>query len=188
MASEGALQCSHKPTTRPSFKPDKSRPCPPSHFFKILFSIIILHVHLSLQAVSLLHVTPTPQATRTLYVFLFSPLHYTHLAHIILLHLITLIISGAQKKSWHSSLHNFVQPSVTSSLLGPNSLLTIPLSNTSSLYILVLFPTTAQSQFLCSYMFSLSSVYTQLHGICITLNIPPAYVLPFLWETSFMPM
>jgi hypothetical protein len=72
--------------------------------------------------------------------------------------------------------------------LGPNSFLTIPLSNTSSLYILVLFPTTAQSQFLYSYMFSLSSVYTQLHGICIILNIPPAYVLPFLWETSFMPI
>jgi hypothetical protein len=185
MTPEGALQCSHKPTTQPSIKPDKSSPCPPYHFFKIHFSIIILHVHLSLQAVSLLHVTPPP-AARTLYVFLFSPIHYTRPAHTILLQLITLIVSDAHKK-WHSSLHSFVQPSVTSSLLGPNSFLTISLSNTSSLYILVLFPATAQSQFLCSYMFSLSSVHTQLHGICVTLNIPPAYVLPFLWQTSFMP-
>jgi hypothetical protein len=41
---------------------------------------------------------------------------------------------------------------------------------------------------LCSHMFSPSSVYTQRHGICITLNVPPAYVLPFLWDRSFMPI
>jgi hypothetical protein len=138
MTPEDALQCSHKPTNWPSFKPDKSSPCPPSHLFKIHFSIIILHVHLSLQAV---------------YVFLFSPIHYTHLAHTTLRHMITMIIFDAQKKSWHSSLHNFVQPSVILSLFNPKRFLTIPLSNTSSLYILVLFPTTAQSQFLCSSYF-----------------------------------
>jgi hypothetical protein len=51
------------------------------------------------------------------------PLRDTCLARFILLALIILIISGKDYKLWSSSLCNFLQPPVTSSLVGPSSLL-----------------------------------------------------------------
>jgi hypothetical protein len=61
-----------------------------------------------------------------------SPIHGTWPAHLILLDLINWIIFGEKYRSLIPSLCSFVHYSVTSSLLGPNSLLNILLSNTLS--------------------------------------------------------
>jgi len=65
----------------------------------------------------------------------FSSLLWTlHVTHLILLDLITLIIFCEAYNLWSSSLCSLLQPAVTFSLLGPNSLLNTLLSNTHSLF------------------------------------------------------
>jgi hypothetical protein len=72
-------------------------------------------------------------STSMLYAFIFSPIRTTCPGHLILLHLIILIKLGEEYKLWSSSLWSLLQPSVTSTLFGPNILLSILLSNTVTL-------------------------------------------------------
>jgi uncharacterized membrane protein len=71
--------------------------------------------------------------TKILYAPLTSPMRATCPAHLILLALITLTILGEEYKPCSSSLCGFLQPPVTSSLIGPNILLSTLFSNTLNL-------------------------------------------------------
>ena len=80
-------------------------------------SILILSSHLRLG------LFPSGFPTKTLYTPLPSPIHATCPAHLILLDFITRTILGEQYRSLSSSLCSFLHSPVTSSLLGPNILL-----------------------------------------------------------------
>jgi hypothetical protein len=71
--------------------------------------------------------------TKTLYTFLPFAMRATCPAHLIVLHLICLTISGGEYKLWSYPLCNFLHSPVTSSVLGPNILLSTLFSNTLSL-------------------------------------------------------
>jgi len=91
-------------------------------------SILILSPHLCQGLPS--DLLPSGFPTNTLYAFLPSPIHAIITAPLILLDLITWIILSEEDRSLSSSLCSFRHFSVTLSLLGPNSILSTPLSNT----------------------------------------------------------
>jgi hypothetical protein len=100
------------------------QPIPPHHIS--LRSILTLSTYLRLDLSSGLH--PSGFPTNILYAFLLASIRATCPAHFILLDLIVLFILGEEYKLWISSLCSFLQPPVTSSLFGPNILLSTPFS------------------------------------------------------------
>jgi hypothetical protein len=97
-----------------------------------LVSILISSSHLLLGRPS--GFFPTGLLFKTLYVSLFSLIGSTWLPRFILIDLITEIIFGDKNRSRGSSAYSFVQPSVSSSLSGPNIFLSTLFSNIRSLY------------------------------------------------------
>lgn len=73
--------------------------------------------------------------TKTLHACFSSHMHATHPVHLLILYFIILRISEQQYKSWSSSVHNFIQPRITSSLTCPTI---ITLSAHTSAYVLPL--------------------------------------------------
>ena len=91
-------------------------------------SILILSSYPRLGLVSSLF--PLGFPIKTLYARLLYPVSVICSTHLILLHLIIRIIFGKEYRSLRSSLCSFLHSPVTSSLLGPNILLSTLFSNT----------------------------------------------------------
>jgi len=115
------------PITCPYPEPDQSSSCPPSHFLKIHFNIILPSI-------------PGSSKWSLSHRFTHQNHVYTSLFHtcyipcpFILLNLIPQIKFGEEYRSLSSSLCTFLHSPITSSLLGPNTLLNTLFSNTLSL-------------------------------------------------------
>ena len=109
--------------------PNRTNPIrAPSHFLKI-YLILSSRLHLGLPSC----LFPSGLPTKTLYLPLPFSTRVTCPAHCILLEFITPTSFGEQYRSLSSSLCNFLHSSVTSSLLGPNNVLSISFWSTFSL-------------------------------------------------------
>jgi hypothetical protein len=92
-----------------------------------LRSILILSNHIRLGLPSGLF--PSGFPTNILYTLIFAPIRATCPPNPIFLYVIILIMFGEEYKLWSYSLCSFLQSPVTSSLFGPNILLSILFSN-----------------------------------------------------------
>ena len=117
MQPDGPLPRLQVPTTCPSPDPDQSSPYPHPNSCR---SILILSSHLYLGLPSGLF--PSSFLTKTLHAPLFSPVCAICPVHLILLHLITRIIFD-ESRLLSSSLCSILHSCITSSLLGPNIIL-----------------------------------------------------------------
>jgi hypothetical protein len=104
-----------------------------------LRSILILYTHLRQCLPSGLF--PSGFPTKLLHALLLPTIRATCLAHLILRDLIVLSILGEEYKLWSSSLCSFLQSPITSSLVGPNIVLST-LFSTPSVYVSPLMPDT----------------------------------------------
>jgi len=128
MKSKGSLTRSRQPITCPYPGPDKFSPCPQPNSWR---SIVILSSYLSLGLPS--DFFPSGFPNKTLYAPFFAPICATCPDHLILLDLINQIIFGEEYWSFNCSLFSFLHSPVTSSLWGPNILLSTLFSDTLSL-------------------------------------------------------
>jgi hypothetical protein len=127
MEAEGSLPQSHVSATCPNRVPDQSSPCPPiafpedqSYYYLPIYAWVF-------QVVSSPQVSPPKPCIRL------SPIRAICPAHLILLDLIARTIMFEEYRSLSLSLCSFLYSPVTSSLLGPNILLSTLFSNTFSL-------------------------------------------------------
>ena len=126
MKVECLLPHSQQPVICLFLEPDRSSLCP--HPTSPGF-ILILSSHLRLRIPSGL--LPSGFSFKTLYAPLLSPIRAKYPVHFSLLDLFNRMISGEEYSSWSSSLCSLLP--VTSSLLGPNILLSTLFSKTLSL-------------------------------------------------------
>ena len=128
MEPDGSVPHSQMPATCPNPEPDKSSLCPHPTSWR---SILILSSHLCLCLPSGLF--PSGFPSQIPYTHLFSPICFTCPIFLILLDFITWTILGEEYRSLSFSLCGFLHSPVTSSLLGPNILLSTLFLNTLSL-------------------------------------------------------
>ena len=127
MEPKGSLLPLQVPAICPYPGPDQSSSCTPSQFLKIYFNIILpLKPGSSKGTLSFRFTNQNPVCTSSL------SIRATCSVHLIRVDFIAWIIFGEGYRSLGSSLCSSLHSPITSSLLGPNILLSILFSNTFS--------------------------------------------------------